>query len=164
MSDLREKIELIRNKHRAITWNINSDYCCECNARYPCMTWVDLTEVLEASDLVARLRVNGTSLYDQAADRIEALEAELETMTEHALCGEAVISNGRATIAQLEADLAANATINAVRALHTSTRGLPKNDDLAKFWCGECGQPYPCNTLDALESATPKPKLKAETT
>ena len=29
------------------------------------------------SDLVARLRVNGTSLYDQAADRIEALEAEL---------------------------------------------------------------------------------------
>ena len=29
------------------------------------------------SDLVARLRVNGTSLYDQAADRIEELEAEL---------------------------------------------------------------------------------------
>ena len=29
------------------------------------------------SDLVARLRVNGTSLYDQAADRIESLETEL---------------------------------------------------------------------------------------
>ena len=29
------------------------------------------------SDLVARLRANGTSLYDQAADRIEELEAEL---------------------------------------------------------------------------------------
>ena len=30
------------------------------------------------SDLVARLRVNGTSLYDQAADEIERLDAELK--------------------------------------------------------------------------------------
>jgi len=51
----------------------------------------------------------------------------------------------------------ANAKIRAARALHTSTRGLPENDDLAKFWCGECGQPYPCNTLDVLDSSTPKP-------
>ena len=61
---------------------------------------------------------------------------------------------------RIEAELAAaNAKIEAARALHTSTRGLPKHDDLAKFWCDECGQPSPCNTLDALESA-PKPTLK----
>ena len=63
-------------------------------------------------------------------------------------------------IERLEAELAeANAKIEAARALHASTRGLPKHDDLAKFWCDECGQPSPCNTLDALESA-PKPTLK----
>ena len=46
------------------------------------------------------------AIFKQGAlARIEALEAELEWMTKRAISGEAVISNGRAAISQLEVDL-----------------------------------------------------------
>ena len=77
------------------------------------------------SDLVARLRVNGTSLYDQAADEIERLESELAV---------------------------ANAKIEAVSVLHVISLRL----------CRECNDAYPCPTIRALESATPKPADNGE--
>ena len=74
------------------------------------------------------------AIFKQGAlARIEALEAELEWMTKRAISGEAVISNGRAAISQLEVDLE-TAKMERLVADHDLAEAILKKKDAIIRW------------------------------
>ena len=65
---------------------------------------------------------------------------------------------------RLEAELAtANAKIEAVRVIHRLDVYVKRRSDGQRY-CGADWEAYPCSTIRALESATPKPTDDSEGT
>ena len=63
---------------------------------------------------------------------------------------------------RLEAELAtANAKIEAVRVIHRLDVYVKRRSDGQRY-CGADWEAYPCSTIRALESATPKPTDNGE--
>ena len=63
---------------------------------------------------------------------------------------------------RLEAELAtANAKIEAVRVIHRLDVYVKRRSDGQRY-CGADWEAYPCSTIRALESATPKPTDNSE--
>ena len=96
------------------------------------------------------------------AAEIERLEAELAEANASRRAWASAHLVEIENVGRLEAKLAAaNAKIKAARAIHRLDVYVIRRSDGQRY-CGADWEAYPCSTIRALESATPKPTDNSE--